>query len=74
MKVFKIPWIPFDKANPPINLDSEQEVLILLREDNYDHGATWRYSVDVAIPEVVAYAEFPYSLSENDLKEMDIAQ
>ena len=24
--------------------------LILLREDNYDNGATWRYSVDVATP------------------------
>lgn len=50
MKVPKIHWIPFDKANPPINLSIEQEVLILLREDNYNNGATWQYSVDIATP------------------------
>lgn len=49
MKVPKINWIPFDKKNPP-NLWPEEECLILLREDNYDNGATWKYHVDVASP------------------------
>lgn len=50
MKVPKISWIPFDKNNPPLDLFSDSDYLILLREDNYDNGATWRYSVDVAQP------------------------
>ena len=91
MKVPEIHWISFDKSNPPVDLSSEQEVLILLREDNYDNGASWRYSVDIATPygdyiddfwnttndwcegqrvEVVAYAELPYSLSEDELKDV----
>ena len=36
LKVPKINWIPFDKNNPPANLCSDEEYLILLREDNYD--------------------------------------
>lgn len=89
MKIPKINWIPFDKNNPPINLYDEK-YLIFLREDNYDNGATWKYSVDLAEPygnyidnfwdtdndwcegqrvEVIAYAEFPYSLKESDLLE-----
>lgn len=50
MKVPEIQWKPFDKANPPAELSIDQEVLILLREDNYDNGTTWRYSVDIATP------------------------
>ena len=50
MKVPKIKWIPFDPKNPPSNLFPDEKFLILLREDNYDNGATWRYSVDVATP------------------------
>lgn len=90
MKVPNINWIPFDKLNPPENLCPEQEMLILLREDNYDNGKTWRYSVDIAHPygtylddfwdtcndwlegqrvEVIGYAELPYSLLEDDLKD-----
>jgi len=48
MKVPKIRWIPFDKKSPPTDLFGEY--LILLREDNYDNGATWSYSVDVGYP------------------------
>ena len=48
MKVPKINWIPFDRNNPPADLYGDY--LIFLREDNYDNGATWRYSVDVAEP------------------------
>ena len=50
MKVPKINWIPFDRKNPPTDLFGEENFLILLREDNYDNGATWQYSVDVATP------------------------
>lgn len=50
MKIPKINWIPFDKQNPPATLWPEEEFLVLLREDKYDNGATWRYSVDVATP------------------------
>ena len=50
LKVPKINWIPFDKNNPPANLCFDEEYLILLREDNYDDGATWDYSVDHATP------------------------
>ena len=48
-KTPKINWIAFDKNNPP-NLWETQTFLVLLREDNYDNGATWRYSVDTATP------------------------
>ena len=50
LKVPKFNWIPFDKNNPPENLCSDEEYLILLREDNYDNRATWDYSVDHATP------------------------
>lgn len=92
MKIPNIDWIPFDKDNPPSlsDLDHEEEYLILLREDDYDNGETWTYSVDVATPygsyldnfwdtkydwdegqliEVLAYAQFPYNLSESELVE-----
>lgn len=49
MKVPQINWIPFDRNNPPL-LDGEEQYLILLREDDYNNGATWRYSIDVAEP------------------------
>ena len=50
MKVPKINWIPFDKSSPPIDLCFDADYLILLREDNYDNGATWRYHMDCATP------------------------
>lgn len=50
LKIPKINWIPFDRKNPPNNLFCEENFLILLREDNYDNGATWLYSLDVATP------------------------
>lgn len=46
----KINWIPFDRNNPPIDLDNDTRYLIFLREDDYDDGATWHYSVDIAMP------------------------
>ena len=50
MRVPKINWIPFDKNNPPANLNFDEEFLIFLREDNYDNGATWTYHTDCATP------------------------
>ena len=50
LKVPKINWIPFDKNDPPVDLHWETEYLILLREDEYNNGATWDYSVDHATP------------------------
>lgn len=49
MLIPEFQWIPFDKTRPP-ELTPDEEVLVLLREDDYDNGATWRYSVDVATP------------------------
>ena len=50
MKVPVINWIPFDASNPPNNLNSDEDFLILLREDDYNDGATWCYSVDIGTP------------------------
>ena len=50
MKVPYFNWIPFDKNNPPSDIYFDNRYLILLREDNYDNGATWTYSVDIAVP------------------------
>lgn len=50
MKIPKFYWRPFDRWNPPTNLWENEEFLILLREDNYNDGATWKYHVDVATP------------------------
>lgn len=50
MKVPKINWIPFDKNNPPANLDGEVNYLILLKDDEWSHGKTWKYNVDIASP------------------------
>lgn len=50
MKIPRINWIPFDKNNPPVDLCDDGLYLILLREDDYNNGSTWRYSVDVAEP------------------------
>ena len=50
MKIPYFNWIPFDKNNPPTDLCSDMEYLIFLREDNFDEGATWSYSVDIATP------------------------
>ena len=49
MKIPKINWITFDKNNPPTDLYDER-YLIFLREDRYDNGTTWKYSVDLAEP------------------------
>lgn len=43
-------WIQFDKNNPPSGLSIDTEYLVILREDEYNNGATWRYSVDIATP------------------------
>ena len=50
MKVPKINWKLFDKNNPPSDLRILEECLILLREDDYDNGATWTYHMDRAVP------------------------
>ena len=52
LKVPKINWVPFDKDYPPVPgelLDTEN-YLVLIREDNYDYGETWAYSIDIATP------------------------
>lgn len=79
MKIPKINWIPFDRNNQPIDLFDDESFLILLREDDYNRGATpygsyiddfwdtvndWREGQRV---EVVAYARFPSYLKESDL-------
>ncbi len=90
MKIPTIKWIPFDSENVP-ELCPDEIYLILLREDNYDNGKTWSYSVDIACPygnylsnfwntnndwdegqiiEVLAYAELPYRLSEEELTDI----
>lgn len=62
-----INWIPFDKNNPPKDLVMESSYLIFLKEDDYDNGATWEYSVDVATP----YGRYldDFWDTENDWKE-----
>lgn len=51
MLVPRINWIKFDRFNPPTNLHSDEEYLILLREDCYRNNVKiWTYSVDVATP------------------------
>ena len=50
MKNPKINWIPFDKNNLPVDLNPVEEYLILLREDDYNNGATWTYHTDYAEP------------------------
>lgn len=50
LKVPKIEWVPFDKDNPPKFLLCHHEYLVLIKEDNYDNGETWSYSVDLATP------------------------
>lgn len=92
MRIPKINWLPFDKNNPPVNLDENVDYLILLKDDEWSHGKTWRYNVDIANPygsyiddfwntsidwlegnevHVIAYAEFPYGIKEEDLIEED---
>ena len=50
MKIPKFNWMPFDKDNPPADLLDDKDYLILLREDDYNNGATWTYHVDIATP------------------------
>lgn len=63
----KIVWKPFNKRKPPVDLCSDTQYLIFLREDNYDSGATWTYSVDIARP----YGRYLNDFwdTENDWKE-----
>ena len=56
MKIPKINWIPFNKDNPPAKL-SDEHYLIFFR-DTYDHGATWRYYVDIATPYGIYLGDF----------------
>lgn len=48
MKYPEFNWIPFDKNNPPIELLRDESYLVIVREDNYNDGQTWNYSVDMA--------------------------
>lgn len=50
LKVPKINWIPFDKNDPPFETCSCEKYFILIREDEFDDGAIWHYSIDVAEP------------------------
>lgn len=50
IKIPKIDWIPFDKNNPPMNLNCDETYFVLLREDTHNDGKTWFYSVDIATP------------------------
>lgn len=50
MKIPKINWIPFDRSNPPMNLDADANYLVLLKDDEWSHGKHWRYHVDIASP------------------------
>ena len=63
----QINWLPFDKCMPPADLCSDTQYLIFLREDDYDNGATWHYSVDIATP----YGRYldDFWDTENDWKE-----
>ena len=67
MKVPKLNWIPFDKNNPPADLFYYETYIILLREDDYDDGATWTYHTDHATP----YGEYLDNFwdTENDWDE-----
>ena len=58
MKIPKIKWIPFDSNNPPANLNPDETFLIFLREDDYNNGASWHYSVDVASPYGIIWTIF----------------
>lgn len=40
MKIPKINWIPFDRSNPPMNLDADANYLVLLKDDEWSHGKT----------------------------------
>lgn len=50
MKIPVFDWKQFDRNNPPTDLLEDKDYLILLREDDYDNGATWTYHVDIATP------------------------
>ena len=50
MKYPEFDWIPFDKNNPPSNINPDGTYLVIVREDDYDGGKTWHYSVDLATP------------------------
>ena len=55
LKIPKINWIPFDENNPPKYLLPESQYLIVLREDSFDNGATWSYSIDYSRPSADCY-------------------
>lgn len=50
MKIPKINWIPFNRDNPPMNLDADANYLVLLKNDEWSHGKHWMYHVDIASP------------------------
>lgn len=58
MKIPNFNWITFDKDNPPTDLFSYRAYLILLREDIYYDGSTFRYSVDKATPYGISLGNF----------------
>lgn len=50
MLIPKINWTPFDKNNPPMNINGEADYLIFLREDWTNTGQNWIYHIDVTQP------------------------
>lgn len=50
MKYPEFNWIPFDKNNPPANISLDGIYLVIIREDDYNDGKTWHYSVDITTP------------------------
>ena len=50
MKVPKIKWIPFDRYDPPADLDAFEDYLVLIRKQYYKTGVNWTYHVDIAEP------------------------
>lgn len=50
MKYPEFDWIPFDRNNPPLDLNPDATYLVIVREDDYNDGKTWHYAVDIATP------------------------
>lgn len=47
MNAPKFEWKPFDKDNPPMELDFDETCLIIIKEDLHRDGK-WTFHVDVA--------------------------
>lgn len=41
MKYPEFDWIPFDRNNPPSNINPDGTYLVIVREDDYNDGKTW---------------------------------